>query len=80
MDKNSNNEKKYREISPVEEDAKEGLLFKSWKSDWGLKISTWYGMDKIKFAFIEIGAGGKGPKKKNKNRGKKQNKTNRVNN
>lgn len=60
MDKNSNNEKKYREISPVEEDAREGLLFKSWKSDWGLKVSTWYGMDKIKFAFIEIGAGGKG--------------------
>jgi hypothetical protein len=50
----------YREISSVEEDAKEGLLYQCWKQDWGLKISTWYGMDKIKFSFIEVGAGGKG--------------------
>ncbi len=54
-------EKKYREKSYIQESVEEGLLFgPAWTKGWGLKVSTWYGMDKIKFAFIEKGSKGKG--------------------
>ena len=54
------NEIEYREISYIEESSREGLLFKAWTGTWGLKIYTWYSMDKIKFSFIEKGKSGKG--------------------
>lgn len=53
-------EEKYREISNIEQDCKEGLLFSAWTNKWGLKVYAWYGMDLVTFSFIEKGKKGKG--------------------
>lgn len=50
----------YRNRSYAEENASAGVLFSAWTQKWGLKVYPWYGMDKIKFSFIEKGAKGKG--------------------
>ena len=50
----------YRQISNIEEDCKEGLLFCGWTTKWGLKVYSWYDKDLIKFSFIEKGKRGKG--------------------
>lgn len=53
-------EKKFRTISYIEENYKDGVLFEAWSQEWGLKVYTWYSMDKLKFSFIDKGAKGKG--------------------
>lgn len=50
----------FREMSYAESSAKEGVLFSAWTQTWGLKVTPWYSMDRIKFSFIEKGAKGKG--------------------
>lgn len=50
----------YRTRSSIEESASEGVLFSAWTQTWGLKVTPWYSMDKVKFSFIQKGANGKG--------------------
>lgn len=50
----------YKTKSSAEEAAEEGLLFVGWTQTWGIKVTTWYSMDRLKFSFIQKGASGKG--------------------
>ena len=53
-------EREYRDMSYAEEAARDGALFCTWTQTWGLKVYTWYDMDKLKFSFVEKGKNGKG--------------------
>lgn len=55
-----NKDENYRDISNIEQDSREGLLFCGWTQKWGLKVYAWYEMDLITFSFIEKGKKGKG--------------------
>lgn len=50
----------YRDISNIEADCAEGLLFCGWTNKWGVKVYPWYEKDLVTFAFIEKGKQGKG--------------------
>lgn len=56
----ANTDKEFRNVSYMEEDAKEGILFEAWTQQWGMKVYPWYSMDRLKFSFIDKGAKGKG--------------------
>lgn len=60
MASNNTQDKQYREVSYIEQQSDEGVLFEVWTTKWGLKVYPWYSMDKLRFSFIEKGAKGKG--------------------
>ncbi len=49
-----------RKKSQIEENMSKNVIFETWTQTWGLKVYPAYGIDRIKFAFIEKGTGGKG--------------------
>lgn len=49
-----------RNISHIEEQMNANAIFDTWTQTWGIKIYPAYGIDKLKFSFIEKGASGKG--------------------
>ena len=49
-----------RTISRVEEQMSANVIFETWTQTWGIKVYPAYGIDKLKFSFIEKGAQGKG--------------------
>ncbi len=49
-----------RKISHVQEQMEQNAIYDSWTQNWGLKVYPAYGIDKLKFSFIEKGASGKG--------------------
>ena len=51
---------KSRNKSYVQENADKGAFLTVWGKQWGLSIYPAYGIDKIKFSFIQIGNDGKG--------------------
>ena len=46
--------------SNLEQMAEQNAIFDMWTSTWGIKVYPAYGIDKLKFSFIEKGANGKG--------------------
>jgi len=49
-----------RNISHIEEQMNANAIFDTWTQTWGIKVYPAYGIDKLKFSFIEKGASGKG--------------------
>ena len=49
-----------RTISHIEEQMSENTILNMWTQNWGIKVYPAYGIDKLKFSFIEKGAQGKG--------------------
>ena len=49
-----------RKESHAQETASKGAFCTLWGQKWGLSIYPAYGIDKVKFSFIEIGSAGKG--------------------
>ncbi|MBP3784495.1 MAG: hypothetical protein J6I68_14715 [Butyrivibrio sp.] len=49
-----------RTISHIEEQMTSNAIFDTWTQNWGIKVYPAYGIDKLKFSFIEKGASGKG--------------------
>ncbi len=47
-------------LSKNEMMAKANVIFEVWTAKWGLKVYPAYGIDKLKFSFIEVGAKGNG--------------------
>ncbi len=47
-------------LSNVEEMATQNEIFELWTKYWGLKVYPAYGIDKLKFSFVEKGQSGKG--------------------
>ena len=52
--------KQSRKISHVQEQMEQNAIYDSWTQTWGLKVYPAYGIDKLKFSFIEKGSSGKG--------------------
>ena len=49
-----------RTISHIEEQMSQNAIYDAWTQTWGIKVYPAYGIDKLKFSFIEKGASGKG--------------------
>ena len=49
-----------RTISHIQEQMEQNCIFESWTQTWGLKVYPAYGIDKLKFSFVEKGAKGEG--------------------
>jgi hypothetical protein len=49
-----------RTISHIEEQMNSNAIFDTWTQNWGIKVYPAYGIDKLKFSFIEKGTSGKG--------------------
>ncbi len=49
-----------RKISHIQEQMENNTIFETWTQTWGIKVYPAYGIDKLKFAFIEKGAEGGG--------------------
>ena len=49
-----------RKISHIQEQMEDNTLFETWTQAWGIKVYPAYGIDKLKFSFIDKGASGKG--------------------
>jgi len=49
-----------RNKSHIEEQMENNILFETWTQNWGIRVYPAYGIDKLKFSFIEKGAQGKG--------------------
>ena len=49
-----------RTVSHIQEQMAENAIFESWTQTWGLKVYPTYGIDKLKFSFVEKGAKGEG--------------------
>lgn len=49
-----------RKISHIQEQMEQNAIYDSWTQNWGIRVYPAYGIDKLKFSFIEKGAQGKG--------------------
>lgn len=49
-----------RDKSHIEKQMSENAIFETWTKTWGLKIYPAYGIDRLRFEFIEKGSAGKG--------------------
>ena len=51
---------KSKDKSYIQKSAEKGAFMTLWGKTWGLSVYPAYGIDKVKFSFIEVGAEGKG--------------------